>query len=157
MAEAEAVNQTLAFRDEGNSKPVDTRPDEIPSQQMDAKIKMCDGERTTSPWAAFVTLPSLSRLSLRDIQSQQLSCTFLFILTLSIIVIYTTIRSHLNRLIVAIQNLYYKNTIFSSASKYNAATYLHHLTMHPHLVGTPAAIHTALYVKAQFEAHGLDT
>ncbi|KAL2539867.1 Cell division cycle 5-like protein [Abeliophyllum distichum] len=47
MAEAEAaLNQTvtsnletpetLAFPDEGNSMPVDTRPDEIPSQQMDA-------------------------------------------------------------------------------------------------------------------------
>ncbi|KAL2458422.1 Reverse transcriptase domain-containing protein [Forsythia ovata] len=38
-----------------------------------AMIKLCDGERTTPHCAASVTLPSLSRLSLRDIQSQQSS------------------------------------------------------------------------------------
>ncbi|KAL2458691.1 putative glutamate carboxypeptidase AMP1 [Abeliophyllum distichum] len=43
--------------------------------------------------------------------------------------------------------MYYKNTFLSSASKYTVAAYL---------VGTPAAIHTVLYIKAQFEAHGLD-
>ncbi|KAL2458434.1 putative glutamate carboxypeptidase 2 [Forsythia ovata] len=87
------------------------------------------------------------------------SCTLLFILTLSVIFIYTTIRSHLNYPIAAAatKNLYYRNAFLSSASKYTVAAYLHHLTLHPHLAGTPAAIHTALYVKAQFEAHGLET
>lgn len=87
------------------------------------------------------------------------SCTLLFILTVSVIVVYTTVRSHLNHHTAAsaVKNLYYRNAFLSFSSEYTIAAYLHHLTLQPHLAGTPAAINTALYVKAQFEAHGLET
>ncbi|KAL2462065.1 putative glutamate carboxypeptidase 2 [Abeliophyllum distichum] len=84
---------------------------------------------------------------------------YLFILTLSVIVIYTTIRNHLNHPIAtaAMKKLYYENAFPLFSSKYAVAAYLHHLTLHPYLAGTPTTVHIALYVKAQFKAYGMDT
>lgn len=43
------------------------------------------------------------------------------------------------------------------ASNYTVANYLRHLTLHPHLAGTPPSLQTALYVKKHFESLGFET
>ncbi|XP_071910822.1 probable glutamate carboxypeptidase AMP1 isoform X3 [Coffea arabica] len=54
-------------------------------------------------------------------------------------------------------SLHYQNIFLSSASNYTLATYLRHLTLQPHLAGTPPSLQTTLYVKSHFEALGLET
>nr|XP_004250770.1 probable glutamate carboxypeptidase AMP1 isoform X2 [Solanum lycopersicum] len=54
-------------------------------------------------------------------------------------------------------SLFYFNSFISSATNYTLATYLRHLTLHPHLAGTAPSLHTALYVKSHFQSLNLQT
>ncbi|CAI9097517.1 OLC1v1033964C1 [Oldenlandia corymbosa var. corymbosa] len=53
--------------------------------------------------------------------------------------------------------LHFQDVFLSTSSNYTLATYLRHLTLHPHLAGTPPALQTALYVRNHFESLGLET
>ncbi|KAK6152226.1 hypothetical protein DH2020_014861 [Rehmannia glutinosa] len=90
------------------------------------------------------------------------TCTLLFILTLSLLALYTTHLHHRHPPSSAAKNyrntlLYYRNTFLSAASNYTVAAYLRHLTLRPHLAGTPLSLSAALYVQTQFQSLGLTT
>ncbi|KAL0426631.1 UNVERIFIED_CONTAM: putative glutamate carboxypeptidase AMP1 [Sesamum latifolium] len=89
------------------------------------------------------------------------SSTLLYILTLSLLALYTTLR-HRPHPPPASANThrntpYYRDAFLSSASNYTIAAYLRHLTLRPHLAGTPLSLSTALYVQSHFQSLGLTT
>ncbi|KAG8373996.1 hypothetical protein BUALT_Bualt11G0085000 [Buddleja alternifolia] len=96
---------------------------------------------------------------------KQPSCTLLFILTLSVVTLYTTLHRHHHHphppsAAVAKNNpntLSYRNTFLSTASNHTFAAYLRRLTLHPHLAGTPPSLSTALYVQSHFQSLKLTT
>ncbi|KAL3535988.1 hypothetical protein ACH5RR_004449 [Cinchona calisaya] len=93
--------------------------------------------------------------------------SFIFILTLFILTLYNTL--HRNPTATAVSqapikhrndkydSLHYQNIFLSSASNYTLSTYLRHLTLQPHLAGTPLSLRTTLYVKSHFDSLGLQT
>ncbi|KAK6152228.1 hypothetical protein DH2020_014863 [Rehmannia glutinosa] len=90
------------------------------------------------------------------------TCTLLFILTLSLLALYTTHLHHRHPPSSAAKNyrntlLYYRNTFLSAASNYTVSAYLRHLTLRPHLAGTPLSLSAAVYVQTQFQSLGLTT
>ncbi|KAK4432646.1 putative glutamate carboxypeptidase AMP1 [Sesamum alatum] len=89
------------------------------------------------------------------------SCTLLYILTLSLLALYTTLRHRPNPPSAASKSYrntpYYRDTFLSSSSNYTIAAYLRHLTLRPHLAGTPLSLSTALYVQSHFQSLGLTT
>ncbi|CAH9127722.1 unnamed protein product [Cuscuta epithymum] len=52
---------------------------------------------------------------------------------------------------------FYEDAFLSSASNNTIASHLRHLTLQPHLAGTPSSLRTAFYVKSQFESLNLAT
>ncbi|KAL6519282.1 hypothetical protein OROGR_018602 [Orobanche gracilis] len=88
------------------------------------------------------------------------TCT-LFILTLSLLGLYTTLLHHPRPPPTTVTNdrntLFYRSTFLSTASNYTVASYLRHLTLRPHVAGTPLSLSTALYVQSHFETLGLVT
>ncbi|KAK3005233.1 hypothetical protein RJ639_017673 [Escallonia herrerae] len=92
------------------------------------------------------------------------SCTFLFILTLTALTLYTLLhqRRHPYPITAAqkpSQNtlLHFRDTFLSLSSNYTLSTYLRNLTLHPHLAGTPPSFSTAAYVHSHFQSLGLHT
>ncbi|OIT08338.1 PREDICTED: probable glutamate carboxypeptidase 2 [Nicotiana attenuata] len=88
--------------------------------------------------------------------------TFSFLFILFILAFFTTLHHyyshHQNSPNQSSQNtLFFLNTFLSSATNYTLATYLRHLTLHPHLAGTTPSLNTALYVKSHFESLNLQT
>ncbi|KAI3721904.1 hypothetical protein L2E82_32923 [Cichorium intybus] len=89
------------------------------------------------------------------------SCTLIFILTLCIISIYTlhhqNHHTHPPSPSTTAQHPPLISTFLNSASNYTISNYLRHLTLHPHLAGTPSSSAAADYVKASFESLHLQT
>ncbi|KAI3520420.1 hypothetical protein L1887_09835 [Cichorium endivia] len=89
------------------------------------------------------------------------SCTLVFILTLCIISIYTlhhhNHHTHPPSPSTTAQYPPLISTFLNSASNYTISNYLRHLTLHPHLAGTPSSYAAADYVKANFESLHLQT
>ncbi|XP_016547752.1 probable glutamate carboxypeptidase AMP1 isoform X2 [Capsicum annuum] len=81
--------------------------------------------------------------------------TFLFILF--ILAFFTTLHHHQNAAATHKSSNFYLDTFLSSATNYTLATYLRHLTLHPHLAGTTPSLHTAIYVKSHFQSLNLKT
>ncbi|PHU03165.1 putative glutamate carboxypeptidase 2 [Capsicum chinense] len=81
--------------------------------------------------------------------------TFLFILF--ILAFFTTLHHHQNAAATHKSSNFYRDTFLSSATNYTLATYLRHLTLHPHLAGTTPSLHTAIYVKSHFQSLNLKT
>ncbi|XP_076890173.1 putative glutamate carboxypeptidase AMP1 [Bidens hawaiensis] len=88
------------------------------------------------------------------------ACTliFIFTFTLCIISIYTLHHHHsppppppLNH------HPPFTSTFLNSASNYTISTYLRHLTLHPHLAGTPPSTTTAAYVTSLFNSLNIQT
>ncbi|KAH0747700.1 hypothetical protein KY285_009357 [Solanum tuberosum] len=80
--------------------------------------------------------------------------TWSFLFIFFILAFFTTLNYHRNS---PPTSLFYFNTFISSATNYTLATYLRHLTLHPHLAGTTPSLHTALYVKSHFQSLNLQT
>ncbi|XP_049375636.1 probable glutamate carboxypeptidase AMP1 [Solanum verrucosum] len=80
--------------------------------------------------------------------------TWSFLFIFFILAFFTTLNYHHNS---PPTSLFYFNTFISSATNYTLATYLRHLTLHPHLAGTTPSLHTALYVKSHFQSLNLQT
>ncbi|KAK2988846.1 hypothetical protein RJ640_020210 [Escallonia rubra] len=89
------------------------------------------------------------------------SCTFLFILTLTALTLYTLL--HHPHPTIATQKpslntlLRFRDTFLSLSSNYTLSTYLRNLTLHPHLAGTPPSFSTVAYVHNHFQSLGLHT
>ncbi|XP_057805232.1 probable glutamate carboxypeptidase AMP1 isoform X2 [Salvia miltiorrhiza] len=79
-------------------------------------------------------------------------CTLLFLFTLSLLALYTL---HHHPLLPSPSSLTAANVFLSSASNYTVSAYLRHLTLRPHLAGTPLSLSTALYVHSHFQSLGL--
>ncbi|KAK9078575.1 hypothetical protein SSX86_002632 [Deinandra increscens subsp. villosa] len=57
----------------------------------------------------------------------------------------------------AVQHPPFTSTFLNSASNYTISNYLRHLTLHPHLAGTPPSSAAADYVKSQFQSLNIQT
>ncbi|KAL3625117.1 hypothetical protein CASFOL_030571 [Castilleja foliolosa] len=85
------------------------------------------------------------------------TCTLL-ILTLSLLALYTTLHRPPTASILNLRNtLYHRTAFLSAANNYTVAAYLRHLTLLPHLAGTPLSLSTAIYVQSHFQTLGLTT
>ncbi|KAL3613131.1 hypothetical protein CASFOL_043024 [Castilleja foliolosa] len=85
------------------------------------------------------------------------TCTLL-ILTLSLLALYTTLHRPPTASVLNLRNtLYHRTTFLSAANNYTVSAYLRHLTLRPHLAGTPLSLSTALYVQSHFQTLGLTT
>ncbi|XP_059646533.1 probable glutamate carboxypeptidase AMP1 isoform X2 [Cornus florida] len=91
------------------------------------------------------------------------SCTFLFVVILCILGLYTLHHhplpphSTMTQAKTSQNTLHFRNLFLSSATNYTLSSYLRALTLHPHLAGTEPALRTALYVQNHFEDLGLET
>ncbi|KAJ9540486.1 hypothetical protein OSB04_026992 [Centaurea solstitialis] len=91
------------------------------------------------------------------------SCTFIFIITLCIISIYTFHHHHHppppppSPPATTAQHPPFISDFLNSASNYTISNYLRHLTLHPHLAGTPPSSAAADYVRTHFETLHLET
>ncbi|CAA0822581.1 Probable glutamate carboxypeptidase 2 [Striga hermonthica] len=96
------------------------------------------------------------------------TCTLLLILTFSILALYTALLRHHHRspppsasAAAAVgysrDTLRFRGTFLSTASNYTVSTYLRHLTLRPHLAGTPPSLSAADYVRSHFQSLGLET
>ncbi|KAL8210494.1 hypothetical protein R6Q57_004931 [Mikania cordata] len=88
------------------------------------------------------------------------SCTIIFIFTLCIISIFTLHHRHPPTPpppSFTARHQPFTSTFLNSASNYTIANHLRHLTLHPHLAGTPPSSAAADYVKSQFESYNLQT
>ncbi|GKE44333.1 probable glutamate carboxypeptidase AMP1, partial [Tanacetum coccineum] len=83
------------------------------------------------------------------------SCTLIFIFTLCIITVYTFHPHHEPP--PSLNNPPFISTFLNSASNYTISTYLRHLTLHPHLAGTPPSSSAAAYVTSMFKSFNLQT
>ncbi|KAI7736777.1 hypothetical protein M8C21_016424 [Ambrosia artemisiifolia] len=95
----------------------------------------------------FTTLPKSTTTSSSP------ACTLFFIFTLCIITIYT-LHHHHNQ---PPPPPPFSTTFLTSASNYTISTYLRHLTLHPHIAGTPPSSTTAAYVTSLFHSFHLPT
>ncbi|KAF5799389.1 putative glutamate carboxypeptidase [Helianthus annuus] len=87
------------------------------------------------------------------------ACTLLFIFTLCILTLYT-LHHHHNPHPPPPQsttNPPSVSTFISSASNYTISTYLRHLTLHPHIAGTPPSSAAAAYVTSHFQSFNIPT
>ncbi|XP_062112313.1 probable glutamate carboxypeptidase AMP1 [Humulus lupulus] len=83
--------------------------------------------------------------------------TFISIIVLCILGFYTLHYVHSPSPLSSSQNaLRFHQTFLSAASNDTVATYLRHLTMHPHVAGTQPSNETANYVLSHFKGLGLD-
>ncbi|GKB57238.1 probable glutamate carboxypeptidase AMP1 [Tanacetum coccineum] len=57
----------------------------------------------------------------------------------------------------SVDNPPFISTFLNSASNYTISTYLRHLTLHPHLAGTPPSSSAAAYVTSMFKSFNLQT
>ncbi|XP_076954931.1 putative glutamate carboxypeptidase AMP1 [Bidens hawaiensis] len=87
------------------------------------------------------------------------ACTLIFIFNLCIISIYTLHRHHSPPPPPTTLHHHppFSSTFLNSASNYTISTYLRHLTLHPHLAGTPPSTTTAAYVTSQFKSLNIQT
>ncbi|KAL4576837.1 hypothetical protein LXL04_012937 [Taraxacum kok-saghyz] len=104
---------------------------------------------------------SLSKSTTIFASSTSPSCTLVFILTLCIISLYT-LHLHNHETpppspSTTAQRPPLISTFLNSASNYTISNYLRHLTLHPHLAGTPPSSASADYVKSNFESLHLQT
>nr|GEU40816.1 probable glutamate carboxypeptidase AMP1 [Tanacetum cinerariifolium] len=84
------------------------------------------------------------------------SCTLIFIFTLCIITVYTFLHEPPPSL-TTVDNPPFISTFLNSASNYTISSYLRHLTLHPHLAGTPLSSSAAAYVTSMFKSFNLQT
>ncbi|KAK8565677.1 hypothetical protein V6N12_059232 [Hibiscus sabdariffa] len=80
-------------------------------------------------------------------------CTFLFLVILVVIDLYTVNHPPRNPK----NTLFFRQLFLSSTTNYTVSSYLCSLTSHPHLVGTKPSLETIHYVKAHFQNLGLET
>ncbi|KVI09465.1 probable glutamate carboxypeptidase AMP1 [Cynara cardunculus var. scolymus] len=89
------------------------------------------------------------------------SCTFVFIITLCIISLYTLHHHHNHQApatpSTTAQHPPLISAFLNSGSNYTISNYLRHLTLHPHLAGTPPSSAVVDYVKTHFESFHLQT
>ncbi|XP_071734808.1 probable glutamate carboxypeptidase AMP1 [Rutidosis leptorrhynchoides] len=86
------------------------------------------------------------------------SCTLFFIFTFCIVSLYTLHHHHHSPPpSTALNHPLFTSTFLESSSNYTISNYLHHLTLHPHVAGTPPSSAAADYVKSQFESFNLQT
>ncbi|KAL1566069.1 glutamate carboxypeptidase II [Salvia divinorum] len=78
------------------------------------------------------------------------TCTLLFLLSLSLLALHTLLH-HPRRPLPSLSAA----AFLSSASNSTVAAYLRHLTLRPHLAGTPLSLSAALFVHSHFLSLGL--
>ncbi|KAK4478822.1 hypothetical protein RD792_014322 [Penstemon davidsonii] len=92
--------------------------------------------------------------------TKQPTCTLLFILTLSLATLFAaTLRRRHHHFLPPppTSTHHYRNAFLSTANNSTIAAHLFHLTLHPHLAGTPPSLSTAVYVQSHFQSLGLTT
>nr|XP_043632513.1 probable glutamate carboxypeptidase AMP1 [Erigeron canadensis] len=88
------------------------------------------------------------------------SCTLFFIFTLTVIFLYTLYNHHSPSSAppsISGDNPPFISTFLNSASNYTISNYLRHLTLRPHLAGTPQSSAAADYVRHNFQSFNLET
>ncbi|MFS7956961.1 putative glutamate carboxypeptidase [Helianthus anomalus] len=85
------------------------------------------------------------------------ACTLLFIFTLCILTLYTLHHHHNPHPPPSTTNPPSVSTFITSASNYTISTYLRHLTLHPHIAGTPPSSAAAAYVTSHFQSFNIPT